>query len=687
MRIRPSIKLTAYMRAASAAMPGWRRIASALWLSCTLLGPCARVESACTSDFVVLPVADVPQCSLVSWRHITKAGGTTMRVAFERLSLETAGAWMHVSRQERLTGTTSRCVNYASKQLHRLALSYFAACAKGGAVNSPGVSVEYHVPSDGVMAWAADALEVRSLLASLAPAGSPARARATFVVVLRNPISWLQSEWESPAVGSDLKARGTLSSWMRDRADMQCRELALLSGFERPLSEGGRRVRGGMGIPLLRDGANRTGRPAEATIAAVTGRKQGWAALCERWADDPPPPSAELADEALLSAKPVSALASVAPAGVSAPHAAALAGLLAQFDVVGVTERMQHTLGAVCAAAGLSTCPLNVRRAHHGPVQQCRERWSAGCKNSLRANKRWLIQWTAARRREALNATRADRALHAAAERALDEQLRARWPHVRAAVDAGRAESDARASEACGLAYGLRQRVLPPPRGKPKKSSAPSPPAARGRSLRRAVRLRQRARALTRHRRRRLLEPLPPAAGKADGAHANATGPRALPTTAVLGFVRAGCCWFRHPLGRDGRPYNPRRSVGRAYDQYASTLPCLTGQDVAAMNGTGHQQGIGLEASLQQAGIGHAPSSAQQGHAQADAHRQGLPHGPGATPLPADAVIDIDRHRDSVRAGSATLPRGSVQHGVIRTLGLVPARRDMMMTSYDDDDD
>lgn len=506
----------------------------AAWLLPWLLAARAGPEPAphCANEFIALPVQPA-RCTLVLWRHVTKAGGTTVRVAFERLSVRSGAAWVHVARQERLSATPPRCVFYASKGVRQLAIGAFDRCARGG--EPFHLAMEYHVPPDDSAQFARHALYARGATAALGKGA--AVARAVLVVVIRNPLAWLQSEWVLPAADKELVRRGNTSllSWIATRAETQCVELATLSGLEGRAEASWAASRADAGINLAHHAwaaaslpADRAGTTltAEGMMAAHSARG-GWARLCRPWSDAPSDPLGGLARAEIERTEPLASLAPLAPRGVSAAQTRALQALLAPYDVLGVTERLGHTLGVLCARAGIAECPINVKPAHFSMLKACAGSRAKYCTRLVEQSRERTSAWTVDERIAALGATRADRVLHAHATRALDASLAALPAAVRAAVEAGTARR--RPSAGCGLPFALR-RSRPAPR---------TPPAAQPKARRRRRRLRP--------------APVHTASGGGGGANASVAATPAR-------VVRPGCCLFRQALGRDGHALRVQRN-------------------------------------------------------------------------------------------------------------------------------
>ena len=151
----------------------------------------------CTSCAPILQrtrhLHSAPSCSIVLWRHIEKCGGTSIRIAFERLELPTN--FSAISRPERLEHTQWNCRKRDVRGYRPRALRAFNSCVQLTGVNggSHGWSVEYHVPDDGSKTFARDLYTLRSSFAA-----SPPSVRALAVTFVREPHSWYASEWRAP---------------------------------------------------------------------------------------------------------------------------------------------------------------------------------------------------------------------------------------------------------------------------------------------------------------------------------------------------------------------------------------------------------------------------------------------------------------------------------------------------------
>lgn len=158
-----------------------------------MMRPCA-----CVNDVLVRTRAQSnrSRCALLLWRHLEKSGGTSLRVAFERLELATA-KWTAIGRPERLEQTQWNCRRRDVNTFRPRALRAFENCA-GGLVKQQqqrhAWSVEYHVANDGALRFARDLHALRGLMT---PAVSP-RARVVVVLVVREPHAWYASEWRLP---------------------------------------------------------------------------------------------------------------------------------------------------------------------------------------------------------------------------------------------------------------------------------------------------------------------------------------------------------------------------------------------------------------------------------------------------------------------------------------------------------
>lgn len=211
------------------------------------------------ADMARLPLASPPpSCALVLWRHLPKAGGTSMRGAFARLYAESGGRWLSVGRWDRLSDAERGCLTPAPNYRVKL-LALWANCTASVAAGAPAQpavrgAIEYHVVNDGGQAFPAHAARARALeraahAAATPPGPSPRGVRLVLVTVLRDPLGRVASQWERPTMEARQQVRRIRAAlglqdtpgWMedegarrrvarafaRDAPEPQCRALAL----------------------------------------------------------------------------------------------------------------------------------------------------------------------------------------------------------------------------------------------------------------------------------------------------------------------------------------------------------------------------------------------------------------------------------------------------------------------------
>jgi hypothetical protein len=567
-------------------------------------------ENYTVCPFMLLPLVEDAPCSAILWRHIVKAGGTTMRNAFERLSMHSGARFVNVGRQDRVALYPKPCMPYGVKWRSH-ALHAWLECARAPSVVASAsrlqMALEYHVPDDGTRFWAFHLLETRrsarlaggsgsqppqpasSRMLSAIPGPTPPRARVVTVTMLRNAISMYRSEFENPADPNPLVTQRGLS-WTeylsRIGPNKQCFELALNSGFDRLSKHVAEE-------PSLRDDAN-------AMIRQILGDETKSLRdlpliphICARFKSR----SANPLEYVLKAARGL--LTTAPPATASGPGAAnaaalikaevelasasaalveplpplqerGLNGILSLFTVVGTTARMSETLLCVCAAAGLRECPVFPPREHLPPVRPMYGRRPVYSQYAL------LL---------AANLTQVDRRLFLLAGERLDAQL-ARLPS--AYVSRAQAAREQR----CSMSYRITRFAKIAKYGAldyPPHPLFATPPAAPGgdggsagkRTHFRALwQLRQRAhhRALKLDIPLTLSRPLPYPTALSRADLTTAAGRAAVVHQLGLPILREGCCLHSvTALLADGTPSSDRMSLKMKFTQGDSaTIHALT---------------------------------------------------------------------------------------------------------------